>query len=462
MKQSIGIDYDTKNIVIIEDGKVAHEERLPFIDDIRRIRVKLAKGIIPVCAVTNVLLKPLKLHSDIKLRDIPESVKWQFRDMDDNFIVHHCITGKTVNNWWLVITGAVAPKMVEQLTNKTIKFGLDNPCVVDLRIFALWRGVKHLHPNSENALLAIEETSAGARVVAGRNNLEFAREISGDNMDFEIQSTINHYKAEFTDQVEVVNVGRELPENIAALGMALYPFVTPGVNYNGVSKARAVLSRDVLELFGLTKRRLLLYGGLFLVWLGLIFSPCLASWWFNNKISAIHRDIAGLNTSLAESNSIAKEINTIDKWCLVLQSFKPLQTSLQLDDLRYALPQGVWITGLKSTESTVIPQQANKPVDKPVDVNNPDHIPAEAKQVPTVQTQQTQSNSSEIQTKLPALPGGFQINGYAADSVSIAAARDNFSKLPWVENARVASMEYKDSVYEYTITIATKRGILNG
>lgn len=454
MKQSIGIDYETKNIIIMEDGKVVHEERLPFIDDIRRIKVKLAKGIIPVCAVTNVLLKPLKLHQEIKLRDIPESVKWQFRDMDDNLMVRHCITGKTVNNWWLVITGAVAPKMVEQLTNKIIKFGLDNPCVVDLRIFALWRGVKHLHPNSD-ALLAIEETSAGARVVAGRNNLEFAREISGDNIDFEIQSTINHYKAEFTDQVEVITVGRELPENITALGMALYPFVTPGVNYNGVSKAQAVLSREVLELFGLTKKRLLIYGGLFLIWLGLIFTPCLAAWWLNSKASAIQRDIVGLSTSMSESNSITKEISTINKWCQVLQSFNPLQTSLQLDDLRYALPQGVWMTQLRSIDPIDIPQQVNKPVV----VNKPDQIPAEVKQVPTVQAQ---SNSSETPVKLPSLPGGFQISGYAADSVNIAAARDNFSKLPWVENARVVSIEYKDSVYEYIITITAKRGISNG
>ncbi|MCL6478536.1 MAG: PilN domain-containing protein [Peptococcaceae bacterium] len=447
IRHCIGLDFDFNNVVVNEmagsDPEFLLRENLPFMDSVERIagKVKMPKNILPVTCLSGdgIMLKSLRLPGEVKEKEIGEAVRWQFKELDENMLLRYSVTGKSRFNNWLVVAAAVPKQVLDDISNKVVKFGLDEPCAIDLRVLALWRAAKHFRPEeSDTALIVLEEGAGGARVVAGRETLELAREISGDNVEFEIRRTIAHYRSEFTDRVEILTVGNELPEDAAAMGMALYPVLSPKVNFlSGREKVqlikRALPSRKILKTV----------AGAAVLWLCLTASPWLAAGWWDVKASAVGKDILNLKPALVKSDSIAARTAMVQEWCDVLKSFRPLSASFELDDMRYAIPKNCWLTDIQLVGEASAGKQ-----DKSSQVKG------------QPQTANTQAPATGQQVSLPPPPAGYKITGYSIDVNSVAAFRDNLSKLPWTTKTSIIEItsDSKLGAYKFTVNIITTKG----
>lgn len=447
-KSCAGLDYELNNFVVVElrcgKPEIAFQEKLAFMDTVKRVsdRFKMPKNLLPVTALPGqkTMLKSLRFREDsIREKDIPEAVRWQFKDIEEDVLVRHCITGRNVFGSWLVVAAAAPQKQIDALANKVFRFGFKEEPVIDLRVLALWRGVKYFRPeNGDTAMIVLEESPSGARIVAGRDCLEFAREIVGNNIEFEIRRTITHYKQEFTNKADILVVGEDLPENVVAIGMAIYPFVKPGVDFLSGGKRSIALSKGTLP----TKKNLLAIGGTALVWLAIVTGPWAVSSWWSVQATIMENRMVSIRPALAQVDAIMKQTQTIQQWNAVLESFTPLPTTLKINDLRYALPDGCWLTVLE-TEG----QQGQE---------------AQNKQ-PAQQKPAGQNDVQQNTVTLPPAPSGFKIEGYSNSVNAIAAYRDNLSKLPWTMNPKVVSVAADETLgaYKFILSVGVKGGTVS-
>ncbi|TEB04728.1 Fimbrial assembly protein (PilN) [Pelotomaculum schinkii] len=469
MKACVGIDYELNDFVVMElrGGKpeIVFQERMAFMDTVKRVadRFKMPRNLLPVTALPGreTMLKALRLPEKLREKDIPGTVQWQFKDIEEDIYLKHCVTGKTVFGGWLVIAAAVSQKQISALANKVYRFGLNEKPVIDMRVLALWRGARYFHPgNTDTAMVVLEEIpNLGARIVAGKECLEFAREITGDNIEFEIRRTITHYKQEFTDKADVLVVGEDIPGNTAAVGMSLYPFAKPGVDFSPGSKRKVILSKTpVLP----SRKSLLTVAGAALIWLGLVTSPWAAGNWWSARTTAIESEMIGLRPALAQADTIMKQTQTVQQWNAVLESFSPLPTVFELDDLRYAIPSDCWLTALET-----VGQQTQSVQNQQGQNQNEQGVPNQQGQ-PTLDLQSQsaqprptgQSNEQHNAVALPPAPAGFKIEGYSNEVNTIAAFRDNLSKLPWTANPKIVSVTTDNTLgaYKFALSVGVKGG----
>nr|WP_279233419.1 PilN domain-containing protein [Desulfofundulus thermobenzoicus] len=151
----------------------------------------------------------------------------------------------------------------------------------------------------------------------------------------------------------------------------------------------------------------------------------------------------GLRPALAQSDAITNQTQTIQQWNAVLESFTPLPTTFELDDLRYAIPKECWLTALETMGQQVQAQAA------PVQQGQ------SAQQSPP-----GQNNTQQNAATLPPAPAGFKIEGYSTSVSAIAAFRDNLSKLPWATNPKIVTVVTDNNLdaYKFTLSVGVKGG----
>lgn len=405
MKACIGIDYEFNSVVVAKsmdkhntDIDLIVRESLPFMDTVRRIDYVPDEKTLAVSGLSgqDVIIKPIKFPGKTKARDITDGVKNIFQDTKPRYVQ----VGRGDDST-LVIAASAPDAAVNRLTGQISRFGLECPCAVDLRVLALWRGAKYFDP-SPSARIIIEETPGGARIVAGRETLEFAREINGDNLEFGLRQSIASYKSDFTDRAEIFIVGEQLPADLAAVGMSLFPFMEPKLDFASANKK------------GIRWNKKLILAGA-MVWLLIISAPWAMAHYWDSQSQAVQKNLTTLTPSLVQANKLAQKTKDIQSWTSILKSFRPTEVSLEINDIRYALPQNAWLTGIEST-------------------------------------------GSKAQSTLPSAITGFDLTGYADSMDSIAAFRDNLSVIPWVQNSQLVSSSWDKEIQSYKFDILIQGG----
>lgn len=500
-KWCVGVDTASGWVAVSKlNGDVPEivvQDKIPVGGHIRQIlRGKALPPEIPAVAAISVpaVLRSLKFPGELGEKEIAEAVRWQpqFRDLTEDFIVRHAVTGKTNFGNWLVVAAAVDRKTIDEDAARAAKIGGEDLYALDLRVLCLWRAAKHMRQHSPRAIVVIEETPSAIHVAAGRECLEFVREIEAGqgDLEFEIKRTVAHYMSEFTNDVEILVVGKDIPEGLAAVGMALYPYMTPGVNFiEGKARQRAV-APDTQGKKRTPGAKTFLISGICAAYILAGAFPWALSGWWGREADRAEAQTFRLRPVAAEVDRIAAERATLEEWCSVVESFAPKVMSAYIDDVRYAIPEKCWLTAIETLYRNPQQQQQQKaggsgPVGERREQEGEAQKEAQAEQQKSQQGPNTQNEAGIEQQKgqqgsneagsqppeetkpqeatplqIPTGPPGLRLGGYSLDVGSVGVFRDNLGRLPWVEKAVILVAEEDTNVgaYRFDILVVVKEG----
>lgn len=408
-----------------------------------------------------VLVRPLRLPPDLTADEIREAVKWQLVDLGERYATSFAVLGRSTQGVDVLAAAVQEDYLQQYLAPFAAGVRL---AAVDLRVCALWRAVTLTYPAAtDGALAVVENAPSGARVVIGREHLEFAREIpAGQNVAFEVRRTLSYYRTQYGAEVtrlllvgvepvpgleaEVATLEEGLlgPEYAAALGLALYLFREPGLNFlpGQVGRVKAGEASTFLRL----PRAAKLAGAA--VGLGLAAFAALhgLAAYYAAETRALDGYIRELKPAAEEAARVRAEALLLKEWTgLVREFIKDVPArSVALDDVRRALPREAWLTKLE-----LAPAQAaagNKPVSTPVAAgqnrNNPAAISGKAQSVPPAQ--------------LPPAPEWLRAEGYALSVAAVGAFRDNVAALSHFTAVKVNRVQWDADLGAYAFTLEAK------
>lgn len=383
-----------------------------------------------------VFLRTMKLPGDLDSKSIAETVKWQLADVVPDRIVRHYVTGK-LNDSWCVIVGGVSRETVRE-----IKTG-----VVDLRVAALWRGATHLVGKENSGPMAIvEHTPSGYRVAAGRGFLEFAREISS-NAEAELERTLLYCRSELNegDKLRILHVGRELPDETVAIGLALHYHAEPRFNFLVKERTTITWLADVA-----TGKR---FWKVVAVGTALALLPYLATYGYRIQTSEYKKRTAAMITEVKKYETLKAEREKYEDWIAIVESFATSPAWPIINDMRYAVPSKCWLTSLKTER----PQKNTTP-EKPSSSGGAEDMDSGSGQVGgsgnSSQSVQIKKTSSRTTQQIPDRPSSIIVEGYSLDVTSVGLLRDNLEALPWCGGITEVSVKLDEQVNAYSFRIS--------
>lgn len=440
-----GIDLEGGRAVLVKGGPeglevVAEAEvalRPDLGDTVLALLEELGVPNAPVVlglAGEGVMVKSLRLPGDIKPSGIPDAVRWQFMDTLEGFLVRFAMLGKAPDGQHEVLAAAVPEDLVKEKAAPLVNAGV-RLLAADLRVCALWRAAKKITDSEGKALAAVEVSHSGARIACGRERLEFAREITGENLEFEIRRTLGYYQSQYdTGEVTVVRFGSPGESGdarfAAALGLALYPFVEPKLDFlpKKMRKARRVSSGAVIP------RRLKVWAAA----VGVAFvlaTPYIYAAACGAQVRSLEREISALAPKVAEVQKIRTERMKLEEWVGIVESFSPAPLVPVLEDTRYAVPHQVWLTELE-----LVPEQNTRSADKQ-----------------KISQGQTEFEAGQAQeSELPPKPSVLHLEGFSKDAASVGLFRDNLVALPWCAGVEALKVEYDDNIEAYCFELIAR------
>lgn len=408
-----------------------------------------------------VLVRPLRLPPALTPDEIREAVKWQLVDLGEGYATSFTVLGRSTQSIDVLAAAVQEDYLQQYLAPFAVGLRL---VAVDLRVCALWRAVTLTYPAvSESALAVVENTPSGARVLIGREYLEFAREIpAGGNVAFEVRRTLSYYRTQYgADVTRLLLVGVEPvpgleaeaatleegllgPEYTAALGLALYPFRGPGVNFLP-GQAGQVKAGDTSTLLRLPRAAKL--AGVAAVF-GLAAFAALhgLAAYYAAESRALDHYIIELKPVAEEAARVRAQTLLLKEWTGVVREFikgVPARSTV-LDDVRRALPREAWLTKLE-----LAPAQAaagNKPISTGPTAGQNRSNPAAA----------SGRRRPGPEAQLPPVPEWLRAEGYALSVAAVGAFRDNVAVLPHFAAVKVSRVQWDADLGAYAFTVEAK------
>lgn len=379
-------------------------------------------------AGSNILLRVLRLPVELDERAALEAARWQVADAAAGRAARYALSGRSPDGSWCVVAAAAPADEVTSLSAG----------VVDLRVLALWRGAVHLL-GGESHLVVVEVTSDGGRVVAGRGLPEFAREVAAGS-DADLQRTLMYVRSELGD-LRLARVGEELPEETVAVGLALHRFSGPSVNFRGKASLKGLGKR----WSSLAGRDLIRVTAIALVLAAL---PHALAAGYSLQAGELEKKAASLKPQAEACARTTAEREKYEDWVAIVKSFSTRPAWPQVEDVRRAVPEKVWLT-LYSAE--IVQQQ---PVVRQGGGNQgtiPSPGQQQAKPVPKQAAQ------------LPPVPGLLKLEGYSLDLASVGLFRDNLEKLPWCGGVSVKQVEWDDKLgaHKFSMEVTVNYPLMN-
>jgi hypothetical protein len=402
-----------------------------------------------------VMVKTLRLPGSIKPGDLSEAVRWQFTDAPEGSIVRFAVLGQSPGGQYEVLAAAAPETLVKEKAVPLRDAGA-RLLAADLRVCALWRAAKFLAGKEERPLSAVEVSPSGGRVACGRDRLEFAREITGENLEFEVRRTLGYYQSQYgAGEVAVVRFGPsedvEDARFAAALGLALWPFAEPKLDFLSKKMRKARRIPEGASVFPGVKVWAVAVG-VFLV----LAVPYIYALACGVQARSLEREAAALAPKAAEVQKVRAERQKFEEWIGIVESFDPVPLAPILSDVRYAAPSKVWLTGLElapeKDESSAL-----RKVQKDPAVNTGGENPEETLK----QNGQPKPAAGQIrESELPLRPSRARVEGFSLDAASVGLFRDNLTALPWCERVESLKVEYdeKASAYRFEMTARVKGG----
>lgn len=437
-----GLDLEAGRAVLVRSGSAGPEvaaravtEPRPSPGDTAAVLLEeLGAPDAPVVvdlAGEGVMVKSLRLPADIGESGIPEAVRWQFAEvLEGSSLVRHVALGQSPDGQHEVLAAAVPEALVEGKVAPLRAAGV-RLLAADLRACALWRAAELLSGREGKALGAVEVSPSGARVACGRGRLEFVREIAGENLEFEVRRTLGYYQSQYgVGEVVVARFGPsgegEDARFAVALGLALWPFAEPRVDLlpKRLRRAKAFGGRQVF------RPACLVAGGV--VCAALLLCPLVLGAAWKASARAASAEAARLRPTVAKVEALREEFSRLEEWTRVVSSFQAVSWASAVDDLRYALPEGCWLT--KAEFAPGNPASPGQPAAQP---EQPPAHPASSVGV-------APGAGLPPAAQLPPEPGRLEFSGYAPDVKSVGLFCDNLAALPWVESVRVKRVERDD------------------
>lgn len=469
----IGLDIETGRAVLVRNSpdrpevvrKAEVEPRPDPVDTTLALLEGLGSPDVPVVvglAGENVMVKILRLPKNIKQGDLFEAVRWQFADAPEGSVVRSVMLGEIpggVGTSLPVDNEVLAAAMPEVLVKERVVLLRDagvRLLAADLRVCALWRAAKFLAGQEERSLAAVEVTSSGARVACGRGGkLKFAREITGENLEFEVRRTLGYYQSQYSaGEVAVVRFGPseevEDARFAAALGLALWPFTEPKLDFLPKKMRKTRRIPEGTSLFPGIKVWAAV-AGVFLV----LAAPCVYALACGFQARSLEREAAALAPKVAEVQKVRAERQKFEKWIGIVESFNSAPLAPILGDVRYATPLKVWLTGLELTPEQSKSSAPRKPPQKDsatgIDRKSSEKSPKQSGQLKPA-TGQSQ------EPELPLEPSWVRLEGFSLDAASVGLFRDNLAALPWCEGVESLKVEYDDKTgaYRFELTARVK------
>lgn len=346
-----------------------------------------------------VFLRMMKVPGDLDEKGISETVKWQFVDVIPDRIIKHFVTGK-MNNQWYVLVGGV---LKEAVTGSKIG-------ILDLRIAALWRGALHyLNKEPNTPIAVIEKTTSGYRVAAGRSFLEVVREIPSDS-ESELQRTLIYCRTEISDDIQIFYVGKELPEETTAVGLALHHVSAPRLNF-------LIKEKRQLPSFPAGKQLLkIAAAGTLLALL-----PYIAIYSYDRQIKEYDYKVLEFQPAVEKVTKLRAEREKYQDWAAIVESFKVEPIYPLMKDIRNAIPKSCWFTSI-TTEYQEKETDKKKPASKAAEL-------------------------------LPKRANLITFEGYSLDAASVGLFKDNILKYEWAENVLSLSIKWDDQIKAYLFTM---------
>lgn len=455
LRRVVGVDAEfgiaavaraSRNGIVVE---VAVRSPGADIESLARAAHAPEKSVVLGLGGPNVFLRTMRLPGDLDRKAIAETVKWQLADVVPDRVIRHCVTGK-VNDHWCVVVGGVPKETVHGLKAGTL----------DLRVAALWRGAIHFLGKIEDGpMVIVEQTASGCRVVGGRNFLEFAREITGDS-DAELQRTLLYCRSELGEDLRVLYVGRDLPEETVAVGLALHYHAEPRFNF---------LVKEKLMLANLTiGKRFLRFAAVGAV---LALLPYVVAYGYRIQTSEYVRRINALAPQVEKYAFLKAEREKYEDWIAIVDSFTTSPAWPLMDDIRHAVPTKCWLTSLKTERPAQTPAQRGSP---PATAENTSNDIGQndgteksgntgqsdsGKSGNTVQNTQVKRVSTQTASQLPARASKVVLEGYSLDAASVGLLRDNLEALPWCDGIVSVSVRWDDQIgaYSFKVVAAVKQ-----
>lgn len=372
-----------------------------------------------------VFLRMLRLPGELDRRAVAEAVRWQVAEVVADRVLRHVVTGRA-GDQWCVLVGGVPPAAARGL----------KCAALDLRAAALWRGAVHLLGGSPGGPVAVVEVSpSGGRVVAGREFLGFAREFGADS-GAELQRTLVYCRSEFGDDLRVLRVGEDLPEETVALGLALHAHLEPRFNF---------LVRERLNLAGLAAdRRPLRALAAALVLASL---PHLAAFGYGAQAAEYARRAAALEPQVKKCAALRAEREKYEDWAAIVKAFSVSPAWPLMDDLRKAVPASCWLTAARTAGPQKQQQQGGQQ-------------PAQQQQQQKPQAQQKlQPAQQQQQPSLPERAASLEVEGCSLDVASVGLFKDNLEALPWCGGVTSVSVKWDDKAgaFAFKLTAAVRQ-----
>ncbi|NHM28141.1 hypothetical protein G7K71_14360 [Desulfofundulus sp. TPOSR] len=461
-----GLDLETGRAVLVKNSpagpevvrKAEAEPRPNPADTALALLENLDAPEVPVVvglAGEDVMVKTLRLPGDIGQSGIPDAVRWQFTDAPEGSIVRFAVLGQFPGGQYEVLAAAAPETLVKEKAVPLRDAGA-RLLATDLRVCALWRAAKFLAGQEERSLAAVEVSPSGARVACGRDRLEFAREITGENLEFEVRRTLGYYQSQYgAGEVAVVRFGPsgevEDARFATALGLALWPFAEPKLDFLPKKMRKARRIPEGASVFPGIKAWTVA-AGLFFA-LAAPYAYALAC---GVQARSLEREAAALAPKVAEVREIRAERKKLEDWTGIVESFDPVPLAPILSDVRYAAPSKVWLTGLELTPEKD-ESSAPRKVQKDPAVNTDGENPEEALK----QNGQPKPAAGQIrELELPPEPSRMRLEGFSLDAASVGLFRDNLTALPWCERVESLKVEYdeKAGAYRFEMTARVKGG----
>ncbi|MGB9887080.1 MAG: hypothetical protein ACPLRW_08790 [Moorellales bacterium] len=396
----------------------------------REARTPLRRAVLPAGG-PQVFLRAMKLPGDLDLPAVAETVRWQVSDAAPDREIRHAVTGRLSGQWCVLVGG------VPKEAARGVPAG-----VLDLRVAALWRGAVYLLPREERAALTVVERSpSGWRVVAGREFPEFAREVSAD-AEAEAQRTLLYLRAEMGEGLRIAEVGRDLPVETAAVGLALWRAVEPRFNFL-VRERRALLRIPAGRYLAALAAAGAIAAAL----------PYGAAQAYRVQAAAYVQRAEALAPDAAKADSLRAEREKLEDWAAIARAFSASPSWPLMEDLRRAAPEKVWYVSVRAG-----PEESPSAVARPSGTAQAagDEVSAAARLSGTRQAAGGQAASGrgrQVQPQLPERAAVLTLEGYSLDAASVGLLRDNLEALPWCAGVRSLRAEWDEEAGAFAFRI---------
>lgn len=371
----------------------------------------------------DILYKNVMLPEDIERKNIKETIKWQFYDIEvEDYEIVYRKTNSSPDGSIKILCAAVPKKLIDNFVEKNsgIFTGLD------IQPFAAWRGYRASYPDSEPVIIVVNGTET-VTVAAGKEKLEFVREIPTSlNIDLEKMRTIDHFKQAFNAKdARVVELQGEEPLWTVSMGYAL-AYQDPDFKNILPEKHRRIRPMEFKKPrkneIALAVSVLLLIGSAI---------PHAMAYNIEKETAQVKETIRQMDASVNEINNLQSRISMYQEYIGAVSSHEKRKIIPIIDDIKNLTPQDVVIDKLEMTQNypadTVKKENKEKP-DNKTTASSQDNAPPDSE------------NKSSVDSKVSYQVNYIKISARSLSIKSMGLLLDNIDRLRYTGNTEIKNI----------------------